>query len=411
MRVWVLQTGEPVHSDGPFERPMRAINLSDALVEAGHEVVLFTPRFNHSKLSFRDVGNYTTHHNGKLTIEYIKSIGYRKNISLRRLIDHGHLAINLLSKLMRRTPPDVAFIGFPPIETALIFSQWLNWHNVPYVIDVKDQWPDVIIRAFPDRLQKIGRKLLWAHRYAAYLSIRHARAVISISDSFLQWSLEKGQRNRSKFDLVSPLTSAQLKFENEALIAVKEWWVDQFSNSKYDFKLFYVGTIGTTFDYKILTELVKNVPATFVICGEGSKLQEVKESLSKFDNVIFPGWINNIQYQSLMDFVDLCICPYYDFEDFRHSYPNKFYDAIKFGKPFITTLSGDLKNLIESKNLGLYIDSENLNFSIQQITSLLENENQIKVMARNGLDLYEKSYSLQKTYGKILKLLSDISVK
>jgi glycosyltransferase involved in cell wall biosynthesis len=411
MRVWVLQTGEPVHSDGPFERPMRAINLCDALVEAGHEVVLFTPRFNHSKLTFRNVGSYTTHHDGKLTIEYIKSIGYRKNISLRRLIDHGHLAINLLYKLKRRTPPDVAFIGFPPIETALIFSRWLKWHNVPYVIDVKDQWPDVLIRAFPNVMQKIGGKILWGYHHAAYLSIRNAGAVISISDNFLNWSLEKGRRTKNKFDLVAPLTSAQVKFNSVELEKMREWWIEQFSSSKYQIKLFYVGTIGSTFDHKILLELVKKIPATFVICGEGSKLEEVKVSLSKFDNVIFPGWINNIQYQSLMDFVDLCICPYYDFEDFKHSYPNKFYDAIKFGKPFITTLSGDLKNLIENKTIGLHISSENIDLSIKQINDLINNEKQIELMSRNGVALYKKSYSLQKTYESIIKVLSDISIK
>lgn len=411
MRVWVLQTGEPVHSDGPFERPMRAINLCDALVEAGHEIVLFTPRFNHSKLSFRNVSSYTTHYNGKLTIEYIKSVGYKKNISLRRLIDHGHLAINLFFKLKGRTPPDVAFIGFPPIETALMFSLWLKWHNVPYVIDVKDQWPDVLIRAFPNVMQKIGGKILWAYRHAAYLSIRNAGAVISISDNFLNWSLEKGRRTKNKFDLVAPLTSAQVKFNSVELEKMREWWIEQFSSSEYKIKLFYVGTIGSTFDHKILLELVKRIPATFVICGEGSKLEEVKVSLSKFDNVIFPGWINNIQYQSLMDFVDLCICPYYDFEDFKHSYPNKFYDAIKFGKPFITTLSGDLKNLIENKNLGLHISSENIEVSIKQINDLLRNENQIKLMSKNGMALYKKSYSLQKTYESIIKVLGDISPK
>jgi hypothetical protein len=38
LTVWILQTGEPLHIDGENARPMRAMNLSNALVEAGHKV-------------------------------------------------------------------------------------------------------------------------------------------------------------------------------------------------------------------------------------------------------------------------------------------------------------------------------------------------------------------------------------
>lgn len=38
--IWIFQTGEPLHIDGGSARPMRAMNLSNALVQAGHRVVL-----------------------------------------------------------------------------------------------------------------------------------------------------------------------------------------------------------------------------------------------------------------------------------------------------------------------------------------------------------------------------------
>ena len=39
LNVWIMQTGEPLHIDKGSPRPMRAINLSNKLVEAGHNVV------------------------------------------------------------------------------------------------------------------------------------------------------------------------------------------------------------------------------------------------------------------------------------------------------------------------------------------------------------------------------------
>jgi hypothetical protein len=41
LTVWLLQTGEPLHCDAGQPRPMRAMNLANALVDAGHKVVLW----------------------------------------------------------------------------------------------------------------------------------------------------------------------------------------------------------------------------------------------------------------------------------------------------------------------------------------------------------------------------------
>ena len=45
MLVWILQTGEPLNCDGNQLRPMRAINLSKALVSKGHKVEIISTRF------------------------------------------------------------------------------------------------------------------------------------------------------------------------------------------------------------------------------------------------------------------------------------------------------------------------------------------------------------------------------
>jgi len=42
MKIWIFQTGEPIHIDKAGLRPMRAINLSNALVKSGHEVVIWS---------------------------------------------------------------------------------------------------------------------------------------------------------------------------------------------------------------------------------------------------------------------------------------------------------------------------------------------------------------------------------
>jgi hypothetical protein len=41
MKIWIFQTGEPLHCDFGNPRPMRAINLANTFVEKGHNVIIW----------------------------------------------------------------------------------------------------------------------------------------------------------------------------------------------------------------------------------------------------------------------------------------------------------------------------------------------------------------------------------
>ena len=126
MLVWILQTGEPLHSDNDNSRPMRVINLSNTLVKKGHNVVIWSSSFYHQKKIQRAKSYKKIFINKKLEIRLIPSPGYKKNIGLQRLFDHFKLAYNLKKKLdVEKKLPDVAFVGYPPIETAFIMTSWL----------------------------------------------------------------------------------------------------------------------------------------------------------------------------------------------------------------------------------------------------------------------------------------------
>ena len=112
LTVWILQTGEPLHSDDGNLRPMRAMNLANALVDKGHNVILWSSGFYHQEKRHRSRIFEKVHINDKLEIRLIPSCGYKKHIGLMRLLDHFQLAWNLKKLLKKeKTLPDVAFIG------------------------------------------------------------------------------------------------------------------------------------------------------------------------------------------------------------------------------------------------------------------------------------------------------------
>jgi len=151
VKVWILQTGEPLHCDGGNPRPMRAMNLADMLVGRGHSVVIWSSAFYHQEKVHRTTKFESLKINDLLTINLIPSVGYKKNIGLSRLIDHAQLAWNL-SRILEKdifTKPDVAFVGYPPIECSFVVAHYLTNKSIPFVLDVKDQWPDIFLEPFP----------------------------------------------------------------------------------------------------------------------------------------------------------------------------------------------------------------------------------------------------------------------
>ena len=99
IKIWILQTGEPLPCDKNI-RAMRAINLSDSLQKENHKTLLISSNFNHSQKIFRVKISFLKSHIIHEGIILINSSGYKRNISIARLIDHFVLSINLLRFLI-----------------------------------------------------------------------------------------------------------------------------------------------------------------------------------------------------------------------------------------------------------------------------------------------------------------------
>jgi hypothetical protein len=137
-------------------RPMRAINLSSALIEKGHQVVLWSSDFDHFTKKHRTGRNSVIKHGQNLEIRLIKSRGYNSHINFSRLFDHAQLAINLHREMKRIEMPDIAFVGYPPIEPAWVMTRKLKRLKIPVQLDVKDAWPEVLVRGFPNIFKPIA---------------------------------------------------------------------------------------------------------------------------------------------------------------------------------------------------------------------------------------------------------------
>ena len=91
-------------------------------------------------------------------------------------------------------------------------SDWLRKLNIPFIVDIKDQWPDVIVDAFPSHLRFIGKLLLFPYYYMAKKIISNAAAITSMSDSFINWSVKFQNKNLTQINRVIPLVPSKNSF-------------------------------------------------------------------------------------------------------------------------------------------------------------------------------------------------------
>jgi glycosyltransferase involved in cell wall biosynthesis len=413
--IWILQTGEPLHIDEGNPRPMRAMNLSNALVESGHRVVLWSSAFYHQEKRQRTIKAETIVVSTNLEIRLITSPGYKRNIGLGRLWDHAVLAKNLSGLLKEVTEiPDIAFIGYPPIETAAVMGKWLTKKKVNYIVDVKDQWPSLFVEALPSPLRPIGKIALYPYFYLAKKCLKEAKGLVAMSPSFLEWASAFAGRKINQFDRIVPLTTPQNSILAEEFAHADKWWDDLGIKADGTPRFSFVGSHSRAFDMVPVMNAArylfeKKVNCQFVICGDGPFSAKWKQMAKGVENMYFPGWIDRAKSESLGKRSLAALAPYLNVDNFILNIPNKIIDSLAQGLPILSPLRGEVRDLLLNKNVGISYGVD-FNQTLEEAIILLINDSAFRnELSENAKALYQKEYSCSKVYNELVNHLELVA--
>lgn len=415
MVVWLLQTGEPVHSDQGSPRPMRAINLANKLVERGHRVVLWTSAFYHQTKTHRSRVYKEIKISENLEVRLIPSSGYMSNISISRFYDHCVLAWNLRKQLkLSNQVPDAAFVGYPPIEAAYVMGSWLKKRNVPILLDVKDQWPTILVQSVPKFLRPLARAALFPYYLIAKKTMRNSTGICAMSSSFVNWSLEFSNRSKSDFDFVAPLTSPRELLTDIEKDMAMSWWSERGVKKNGSYRIMFVGSFSRSFDFdsifKAANDLSENdISCEFILCGDGELSGDLHSKASQYINIKIIEWIDQAKIVTLSNMSSAFIAPYRNSSDFVISIPNKVVDALKLGIPLLSPLKGEVENIIKSNKIGLlYGNTISLSDCIK---SLIDDDKLQEQMSINAKNLYNTKFEFNMVYDDLVLHLENIATK
>lgn len=403
MNIWLIQIGEslPLNDDA---KEMRTGILAHKLVERGHSVVWWTSAYDHfeKKWIYGRDSEFEVEKN--YNIVALKGLGYRKNVSFQRYLDHRIIAWKFRKMACCKLEPDVIIVSLPSYDLSYEAVKFGKERNIPVSVDIRDMWPDIFIEHFPVQLKRISKLFLyWDFRMVEF-ALRNATCIISMMDSVLEWGLQKASRTKSSLDRVFYLGARKKKIRSIS----KFEELARFLKISNTFVVTFIGTFGFYSQPISLVHAAKKLiheNIFFIIGGAGAYFKDVKNACSGLNNISLTGWLSEdeIIYLLSLSNLGIVICNVNTV-----AFPNKAFAYLSANLPIISGTSGDLKEIIEKYEIGFYYPPKNVDALVNSIRRLYEETELYKRMSENVRRVFDEMFDAEKIYEEYAKHIEKI---
>lgn len=302
----------------------------------------------------------------------------------------------LLGRLSGRTP-DLILASSPQLPAAFICLWIARLSGIPFVLEVRDLWPQVLIDQGGQSPQSLMVRLLgWMERQL----YTHAHTVVVLAQGAERYVRERGARrtawlpNGPDLELFShkPLPPHQPTFT-----------------------VLYAGAHG---DANALENVIaaarllehRNSPVRFQFIGDGPEKQVLIQLAAGLKTVVFNDPVPKAEIPARMAQADAILLSLRDVPLFRYGVsPNKLYDAYAIGRPVITTVAGSVNSEVETHRLGFTAEPGDPQALADAILRLAQTPRvEREAMAARATQLAHSTYSRQRINAEYNRLLREV---
>ena len=385
----------------------RQFEVAAGLVGDGWQVDVFASDFNLTQREYRRLSFprlWSTERLAGIRWNWLWVSPYSHNNWKRQLNMLSfclHIALRLgpaaaLGRIVGR-PPDVILASSPQLPAAFTCFWIARLTGIPFVLEVRDLWPQVLIdQGGKSPASPMVRLLAWMEHHL----YRHASVVVVLAKGAEPFVRGRGAMqtawlpNGPDLDLFAPqpLPSAQAVFT-----------------------VLYAGAHG---DANALENVIvaarlleqDQVPVRIRFVGDGPEKQSLIRLAQDLKSVTFEAPVPKAQIPNLMAEADAILLSLKDVPLFRYGVsPNKLYDAYALGRPVITTVAGAINAEVDEYRLGETAppgDPKALAAAIKRLMETPKSERQ--AMANRAIDLANSIYSRQRINAEYNALLRGV---
>lgn len=360
MRILYVSQYFPPEMGAPAAR---VSELARAWVQAGHEVQVLTGFPNHPTgvvpPAYRGDLWRRERPEGPEGVEVLRvPIHAAPNRGfVRRALNYGSFALSsaLVGPLLARRP-DVLIATTPQILTAVSGAWLASLLRVPFVLEVRDLWPQSIVAVGALRAGSLPVKLLEALETALY---RRADRIVAVSEAFVDEIVAAGGA-RERIQVITngvdlALFSPQDRAAARAALGLPAG----------DFLASYVGTHGLAHGLQTLLEAARLLQAgggagarvRVLLVGEGAEKAQLVARARELhlDNVVFWSQRPRAEVAQVLAASDVALVLLKDDPLFRTVLPSKMFECMGAGRAMLSNVDGEARRLLERAGAGLFV--------------------------------------------------------
>lgn len=270
---------------------------------------------------------------------------------------------------------DIIIATSPQFFTALAGRKLAYWKRKPWILEVRDLWPESIKNVEAVRNNFIIRQL----EKQEVKCYRRANGIVSVTEGVRQGVISKIP-DKEKVIVVTNAANIDLFKPKIGTNEIREKY-----GLKDKFIISYIGTHGMAhkLDFILNTaSKLKTEKVHFLLIGDGAEKENLKaqaESL-KLENVTF---VDTVSKEKVIDFLattDLALINLKRSELFLGAIPSKIFESAAMEKPILLGVDGEAREIIEKYGAGLYFEPENEADLIEKINLFMNKEVDLEKM-------------------------------
>lgn len=310
-------------------------------------------------------------------------------------------ALALSTRHLRK--PDVVIGTSPTFFAAMAAAATAMRRRIPFIMEVRDLWPAVMVELGVLRNRQIIRAL---ERLEMSLYARATR-VVTVTESFRRNLVGRGVRaekvatipNGADVEFWHPL---EPKPELRSELGLDGRFV-----------VLYIGAHGISHALaRVLEsacELQERAPVSFLFVGEGAEKEHLvrRAREMKLMNVQFLDAVAKDAVRDFYALADVCLVPLRDIPLFETFIPSKMFEMMAMAKPIVASLRGEAAEILRRSGGATVVEPEDSRAIAQAILRLYEHQDEAHEMGRRGRRFVVENYSRRALAERYLKVIES----
>lgn len=402
-RIWLLQDGEPLPTDDN-PRLMRTGTLAEKLVDAGFDVTWWTSSFQHSTKRYRSAPP-TVVIGPHYRLRLLHGPPYESNLSVARVRHYRRCAAAFTVQAAAADAADLVLGSYPSPELCEAGLEYASRRRIPFVVDIRDPWPDIFAEYFPLAFRPALRPALWHYRRRIARIARGATGIVAVSRAMLDWGLAYAGRAQRETDRVIYIGFHAAAAHPRVLPAA--------FSAAHPLRCALVSSCGRSYDGDAIIDAARALHAAgdnrvhLAIVGDGEMRPRWRQRAAGLSNVSFPGFLDHGQLQAEMAHTHIGLILMRGGIT-RFWLGNKIFEYLAASLGIVNNIPGEAAAIVAQFQLGLSIPPGDGASLAKAVTFAAENPAAVARWMQNAERVFPQHFDRRRVYHEYVEYLARL---